>query len=351
MTKCAACGADNEDESKFCETCGQPMGAAVTAAPVPVAPTAYAPPPSGGTSLAYPPAKPVYFKRMSGYRDQKRTVAAAVLAAGFVLAAVALGTAWWSISTSYTYDGTTTTGIFNMYAGGTCSSTSSASSPTPPCTVNGTLASLYSSIGTLVGVALALALVAAAFGFLGAFGLNFGRIQLTLTILFALIPFLLLIAAAGWAVGSTPSAASLPSGDYFWGSTSASGYTTTWGAGAGWYVAIVAALVLIVGMAMYAGTRTQPYTALELGYRPPVLPPSPGVATWPGGSGVPPPPPPGGYPGPAYPPPPPPPPPPPASSYPSPASPAAPAAFACPTCQAMNQSGAKACWRCGAPLG
>lgn len=348
MTKCAACGADNEDQSKFCESCGQPMAPAVTAAPVPVAPPTYAPPPSGGISPAYPSANPVYFKRIRGYRDQKRMVAAAVLAAGFVLAAVALGTAWWSVNTNFTYDGTTTTTGYNVYAGGTCSSTSSASSSPPPCTVNGTLASLYSNLGTLVGVALALALVAAAFGFLGAFGLNFGRIQLTLTILFALIPFILLLAAAGWAAGSTPSAASLPSGDYFWGSTSAIDATTTWGAGAGWYVAIVAALVVIVGMAMYAGTRTQPYTALELGYRPPVPTPAPAVATWPAASGVPPPSPPGGYPGPAYPPPPP---PPTASSYPFPASPAAPAAFACPRCQAMNQSGAKACWRCGALFG
>jgi hypothetical protein len=134
MKNCASCGTDNEDSAVFCESCGKPLDIrqglgprvpAVAPSPVnatPAPPSTYGYPPqvagpgapvmapspinaapaqpnSYGYSWTGPVRREVYFKRPYGYRHGKRMTASVILAIGFVLCAVALGTAWWTITT------------------------------------------------------------------------------------------------------------------------------------------------------------------------------------------------------------------------------------------------------------
>ncbi len=336
MRVCGACQSEVEDQARFCDRCGAPVGSAVLPPP-PTGPSgtaAQSPPVASPWSSPRPRSKEVYFKRPPGYRDHRRTVASAILAAGFVLAAVALGLGWWTVSAS-------TPGLsysWSVLPGGSvgvsCSGSSTTCSYLSAFSVAGSpLGSLYVDIGDLVAAAVVLALVATVLGFLGAYGMNFGRPQMTLILLFGVLSFVLLIAAVAWAAAGTGSAASSGSSGaygsgtvYFWGVNG----TASWGAGAGWYVAVVAFILLLVGARRYASTRKEAFTALELGYRPPATEPSvpspwptaAGAAPWSGGG-----------PGTA-----------------TPAS-AGSSSFSCPQCRAFNQTGAVNCWHCGLTFG
>jgi hypothetical protein len=296
---------------------------------------------------------------------------------------VALGTSWWGVSitvsdysiSSNVFAGgtvTTTDTCSISYCGGLSASStascSSSNSTSPFCT-------LYTDVGYLVAVALILALLAGVFGMLGAFGLNFGRAQLLLTILFGFVAFALLIAAVAWTAAGTGQAitngcsTACPYGTstmYFWGDLGAA----SWGAGAGWYIAVVAFILILIGAAQYASTRSQPYTARELGWTPqsispaatggqrtslasvsPAPPPTPGAPmssglaspvgpstdsprslslgdTFPSSQ----------LPGPST-----------THFYNSPA-PSTTTGVRCSQCQAMNQAGAVNCWQCGKVL-
>jgi hypothetical protein len=256
---------------------------------------------------------------------------------GFIFVAIALGTSWWGSSSN--------AGSANIYPGGATDCSFGGTSA--PCTLPSALVSLYGSIGALVATALALTIVGAIFAFLGAFALNFGRWQLLLTFILPGVGFLLILAAVIVAPVSSPSAAGnlLPAGSGFWGSSSAGGVTTTWGAGAGWYVAIVSLFFLTVGALLYFQTRREPYTARELGWTPAMVPP-PGTPTagtmW--AANAPPqwsPPPSGAYTPPA------------APTYTPPIQPtSAPTsqAIQCRNCGMMNPPGATVCGRCQARL-
>jgi hypothetical protein len=340
MKACATCGLLNEDNAQFCQRCGRPMSATpVAEIPPPMAPGT-APPPGAYPMTAQAFMREPMFKRIPRYRDKKRFIASIFLLLAFILVAVAAGTGWWGVSysggTGFVLPGgsSTCTGNFVNNCGGT---------------VSGNLYGLYQSIGGLMDTAVALTLIAMLFGFLGAFGMNFGRWQLLLTLIFPGISFLLLIAAIAAAAADTASAAG----------NGISGFTgsmngVSWGPGAGWYIAIVSIPFLAIGALLYFRTMKQPYTARELGWNPSMGPGPIAQATagmWAPAQAPPPPgypaPPPPGYPAP-----------PPPAGYPSappppgyvPTGAGGPGPKVCPHCAAANPPTAQFCQKCGQAL-
>jgi ribosomal protein L40E len=354
MKACATCGLLNEDNAQFCQRCGRPMSATpVATAPPTMAAGALIPPPTSSPPLIPGFAREPMFKRIPRYWDRKRTVAAVFLLLAFILIAVAAGTAWWGASYSGSSGGFSYSGSTSIFPGGTCTASGIGGGA---CALPVALSNLYGSIGGLMDTAVALALIAMLFGFLGAFGLNFGRWQLFLTLILPGIVFLLIIAAVVAAVADSPSAAGngLPG---FWGSTTHDGITEMWGAGVGWYLGIVSIPFLAIGSLMYFRTWKQPYTALELGWNPGMAPQPTSQAAgtmWAPGAAPPPPPPPGypipppsGYPAP-----------PPPSGYPAapppqnyvPSGAGGPVPKVCPHCAAANPPAAQFCQKCGQAL-
>jgi hypothetical protein len=194
-----------------------------------------------------------------------RLVLTLVLVVGFILAAVSLGTAWWT----YTSSSGSSSEAVQFGPGSTYSVTCSGSGcggfgsgSFSYSAFGGSLGTLY---GTLEGV-LILAVVLA--GIVTLFGLLalVGRGNRT----FGLLGFLLGLASGGallalglWIESAQPGAfgssetfpgthagGASPSSS-FWGTGSGGGSVATWGAGAGWYCAVIGGvLVLVVAIAL-----------------------------------------------------------------------------------------------------
>lgn len=310
--------------------------------------------------MPVPAYRPPTFRRTPGYRHTKRLAASFFLIFGFILLAIALGVAWWSWSlsvggSSLTYSFLPGSSLSATCSGSICSSGVYATGTvTYAAAALGNVGTIYTGAEGLIAGGMVLGLIAAVFALLGGYGLNFGRSQLTLTVLLALIAFILTVAAVAWVTAGQPGAIPSDMGRYyscltgpnpsssFWGSCSSSyegtPYSISWGADAGWYCAVVGMVLLLVGTVLLIVTRKEPYTANEIAMVPPptlAAPPPGPYVTAPGLI-----PPPAAAPTTAYPPPPPPPPSPPA------AGPWVP----CPTCNAMNQVGSSTCWQCHRPL-
>jgi len=191
-----------------------------------------------------------------------------VLIAGFVLSAVSLGTAWWTFTA--TGGNTTQTDMFNpgsMYSVSCSGCSGFAQGSFSYSTFGGSLGSLY---GALEGALIAAVVVAGLATVLGLLAL-FGRTGRGLTLVGVLLGVLaggLLVGVSLWVESSQPGAfgsgVSLPGtsssgpspSTSFWGTSSAGGAVATWGAGAGWYGALIGGvLVLAVGLALLWVTR------------------------------------------------------------------------------------------------
>jgi hypothetical protein len=188
-----------------------------------------------------------------------------VLVVGFILAALSLGSAWWAYSSS---SGSSSEAV-QFGPGSTYSVTCSgsgcgsfASGSFSYSTFGGTLGTLYGTLEGLLILAVLLAGIATLFGLVALAGRG-GRIFGFLGFLFGLGAGALLLLLGIWIESGQPGAfgsnATFPGthpggpspGSSFWGSASGGGSVATWGAGAGWYCAVIGGvLVLAVAIAL-----------------------------------------------------------------------------------------------------
>lgn len=233
MTLCAACGAANDSDARFCSACGRALG---------------------GSPAANTKRRSIGRFRLPAELER---ILPALLVLAFVLGLISLGTAWWSYSSS-TSSGSLSV---NFVPGGSyyvscsasrCAGFSSGSFPYAALG-GGSIGSMYATVEGLLGLAVALAGVVAVLRVLAAWG-RF-RTSLLWTSLLSLASVIVLLATMAWTATSQPGA--LPAGvqfsgtggsgpspaTSFWGST-ANG-NASWGAGAGWYLALAMILLLL----------------------------------------------------------------------------------------------------------
>jgi MFS family permease len=199
------------------------------------------------------------------------------LLAGFVLSAVSLATAWWSYSSSG--GGTTDSVLFTPGSTYTVSCAGSgcggfATGSFSYSVFGGSLGTLYTTLEGVLVLAVVLAGVATLFGMLTIFGRGSRALAFVGT-LFGLVAGAVLLGVGVWIEGAQPSSfganaafrgtqAGGPSpATSFWGTASGGGSVATWGAGAGWYCALIGGiLILAIAVALlFLGRTASPRTS------------------------------------------------------------------------------------------
>jgi hypothetical protein len=136
---------------------------------------------------------------------------------------------------------------------------------------------LYEAVLGLGLCAAIAAFVGMALGYAGAFGVFRSRSILTLTLSLTLVSFLLAVMLPVLVALAQPPALSADSSSLgsscaggsnacssFWGSSTVNGTTISWGADVGWYLALAAAVLLLVGLIQLLSSRRQPFTRDEI---------------------------------------------------------------------------------------
>lgn len=359
MKTCAKCGRLNEDSAKFCDSCGASLATSGSPSYAPSSPSnpptpspeASVPragyglspgaPPTASPPSAPPPAPPSppplppYViadpsrpgaRRPFGYRHRRRTNASILLTLGFVLSAIALGTAWWSISSGTTSQYYTPGQTYSCIGTGCAQTFYSYTN-----SISAQMGTLYGAIEYMVIGAVLLAIIAALFAFFGAYGVTYGRGQLQMVVLFSVLAGILLAASVIYVAVAQPSALQASTAgcngpsyctSFFFGSYTAGGVTSSYGPSVGWFAALIGFLLLIIGAVGYSRTRVEPFTMEELaasrelpvGGPAAQAPFPPSVAPMAGAPAELPPP------------------------------------VMCPRCGALNANTAPTCWRCQAPM-
>jgi hypothetical protein len=211
-----------------------------------------------------------------------RMVGAAIVLVGAILLIAALFTPWYmeqfsnsgNTETMYAYPGIPTSSGTIQY---TCSGISSCPGSTSYSAHNLTNSGNIAEAGYFLIIGgLVLGLIGAILGFTS--GNNPRRARPAMTL--ALVGGILAIAAVGAFVAALPSAIGSDTPGHtgtgpwssFFGSTSLGGGTLTWGPGIGWYLGIVAFVVLLVGMIVLARARKDPSVPAAAA---PAVPPNP----------------------------------------------------------------------------
>ena len=206
-----------------------------------------------------------------------RFTASTLLLIATLLLATSMGVSWWGASVSG--GGHATVLGFDPGSAFTVQSGSNSSAQQSYISVGlvhvGQLYEAVLGIGLLATVA---GLVSVVLSYLGAFAVFKSRRILPFTLVITLIslasaailPGLVALGQPGAfnadntsgfgrsACGPSPSPCT-----GFWGSVSAGGSTVSWGADVGWYLAIVAAVLLLVGLLLLWTVRKMPYTRYE----------------------------------------------------------------------------------------
>lgn len=263
MIVCPGCGRSNEDSALFCGSCGRALaGASSRTLPPP-------PPPALATTTPVAPPRSPRFR----FRLGLRTIVALLLIAVFVLAIAAVATPWWSYSASTGGHSESVSFLpgsnYNVTCAGSCGGFAAGSFPYSA--IGGGLGGLYEGILVLVGIAAGVTGLAALLTGLGALGWRIGKSMRFGVYLGSIAAGLLLLGALVWTASGQPG--SFPSGSSFsgsgsgatpatsfWGSNGAG--TESWGAGAGWYLALASLIVLVVAIVllMIASRRGAPAT-------------------------------------------------------------------------------------------
>jgi len=213
---------------------------------------------------------------------------AVLLIASFVLGVVSLGTAWWSYS-STGGGGSLTLGFV---PGGdyvvTCSSCGAFSAGSFSYSAfGGTLGGLYEAILGLVALAVALTGLAAFIAVMGLLGRRTGWWQRSgsfvlvfVAVLTTLVAAVAVVAAQPGAFGPGSTFQGLGPGNAspttsFWGADAAG--TATWGAGAGWYLALASGFVLVAVIVLLFVVPTPQPRVPEREVRTAVAPPTPSL--------------------------------------------------------------------------
>jgi len=207
-----------------------------------------------------------------------RLTASTLLLLASLLLAVSMGVSWWGASVSGGGNAT----VIGFEPGSDYSAQSHTNSSSQHTYISSGLVHVGELYEAVLGVGL-LAMVAGFGGVLLSFGGTFTAfksrkflmISLLLTIISlvgaALLPGLVALGQpgafnadstsgfGGSGCGNSPNPCTA-----FWGSVSAGGSTISWGADVGWYLAIAAAVLLLVAFIQLWSTRKMPYTRDEV---------------------------------------------------------------------------------------
>jgi hypothetical protein len=206
-----------------------------------------------------------------------------VLIVGFILAAISLGTAWWAYASTTGGASESVQFVPGSTYSVTCSGSGCgnfASGSFSYASFGGSVGSLYGALEALLILAVVLAGIATLFGLIALAGRG-GRMFGFLGFLLGVVSGVVLILLAVWIEASQPgsfgSGVAFPGTraggaspfTSFWGTASNGGAVASWGAGAGWYCAVLGGvLVLVVAVALlFVGRAATP--------RAPRAPPAP----------------------------------------------------------------------------
>lgn len=251
-------------------------------------------PPAQSVPSPPPPMKPflLHPPRRKFTTKQRRLLASTLVLVASIVLAVSMAVSWWGASSI----GHGASEVIGFLPGSSYSfSTSGAAGATAGSQAYAAEGLIH--IGQLYEAVLGLVLLASLAGFagmflgyLGAFGSFRSRIWMRITLILTFVSFLgavglpILVAADqpsaftadGAAIGA-PGGSGCGTGtnpcNSFWGSASAGGINTSWGADIGWYLAVAAAVLLLLALIQLLMTRSQPYTRDEVWAASPQGPP------------------------------------------------------------------------------
>jgi len=213
----------------------------------------------------------------------KMLSASTLLLIAAVLLSVSLGLSWWGASV--TEGGGTATLSFlpgSSYTGsGDLGNGSYSGSATYASAGLIQVGNLYEAI---FGVTLLIAItsfVGMGLGYIGAFGTFRSRAPLYVALVLTIVSFLgavllpaVLAIGQPWAFTADSSSGVFGGSggcgtganpcNSFWGSISSGGVSVIWGAGVGWYLALVAAVLLLIALIQLMAARRYPYTRDEI---------------------------------------------------------------------------------------
>lgn len=294
MVSCPSCGKRNPEGARVCFACGRPFPVDPSLPlpePRPRAPEARRsgrrllpeprPVPTEPTPRAYldspfdPAGSGRLRRRPQGYVHDGRRAASVIVVIGCLLVVAAVVTPWWGIS------GAVPSGDaaleFEFLPGDHLTSTCTGScngipagDPTYEQRNLSGVGAVYEVTVAILVTSLALGVSAAALGWLGAYGVNFGRRQLRAAVGCAIAATVAAAFAVVTVAVAQPLAmsAGLPeygegvgAGATFWGMT---GTGVSWGASFGWYAAIVAAACLALGTIVLLRDASDPFTLAEI---------------------------------------------------------------------------------------
>jgi hypothetical protein len=229
--------------------------------------------------MSGPPAiSPVRNASESTAKD-RRIVASSLVLIAAVLLLTAMLVSWWGITLT---DGGTTASV-NFLPGSSYSSSGTYKGGT--FSGSGTYASAnLSGVGILYETVLGAGLTSTIAAFAGmtlGFASASGTLRLrrpvgvadsltTLSFVFALVLPILVVFAQPWAYNTDTSTAGASCGggsnpcNSFWGSAASGGTTATWGADVGWYLVVVASILLLGALVLFWASDPPLHTRDEI---------------------------------------------------------------------------------------
>lgn len=247
------------------------------------APSTLPPPPP-------PPAAPLRQFTLTSARRRlsvkgSRLLASTLLLFSSILLAVSMGVSWWSASSS----GGGKASVVSFLPGSQYWAETAGTASTPSYLSAGLLhvGQLYEAVLVIGIVAIIAGFAGMLLSYVGALGGFKSRKFLPITLLLTLVSFvgavvLPTLVAAGQpgaftadntsGFGGTGCGASPTPCTSFWNSITNAGVTVSWGADVGWYLAIAAAVLLVVALLLLWTTRRLPYTRAEMSATPSVAP-------------------------------------------------------------------------------
>jgi hypothetical protein len=211
-----------------------------------------------------------------GLKGTRLTASTLILFASIMLAA-SMGVSWWGASVS----GGGHALVLGFMPGSSYFSENGSTTASQTYVSDGLVhvGQLYEAILGLGLLAMLAGFLAALLGFLGAFGSLRSRKFLPVSLTITLVSFVATLITPILAALGQPSAFNADSTSgfgssscgpspnpctSFWGSMSQGGFTVSWGADVGWYLAIAAVVLLLVAFLQLWSTRKMPYTRSEL---------------------------------------------------------------------------------------
>jgi hypothetical protein len=206
-----------------------------------------------------------------------RLWASTLMLVAALLLAVSLGVSWWGASASGGGHAT----VLGFLPGASYQLEAGANSSTQSYVAAGLVhvGQLYEAILAVGVLAVLVGLATSLLSYLGALGVFRTRRMLPFTLLFGFVSLVLTAALPAMAAAGQPGAFSADSTDgfggsgcgnspnpctSFWGSLKAGGITVSWGADVGWYLAIVAAVLLVLALLGWWMTRRAGYARHEV---------------------------------------------------------------------------------------